>query len=123
MMRGDDIDHDVVLARVRALLDDDVAHIDENARQRLGHARRAAVASARVAPRWHGFAWPALALAAALVVWLGTNTSTTPLPAPAPSADVADYAQGLVVATEEDAAALDEDLEFYAWLDAQSQGG
>ena len=42
---------------------------------------------------------------------------------PAPSADVSEYAQGLVVATEDDAAALDEDLEFYAWLDAQSQGG
>jgi hypothetical protein len=89
----------------------------------LADARRAAVAQAHAAPRWRAFALPATALAAALALWLGTGTAPPPLPPPSPAADVTDYAKGLVVATEDDAGTLDEDLEFYAWLDAQAQGG
>ena len=107
------------LARVRAALDAG-STIDEATRNRLAAARRAAVAAAAPS-RWRAFAWPAAALAAALALAIGLHEPAPALPAPA--TDVADYARGLVVATEEDAAALDEDPEFYAWLEAQAQGG
>ena len=108
-------------ARVREALEAGLAGLDDTARARLAAARRAAVAAATPTSRWRTFAWPAAALAASLALWIGLREPAPALPPPA--TDVADYAQGLVVATEDDAAALAEDLEFYAWLETQSQGG
>ena len=111
------------LQRVREALDEGVSSLDDATRQRLADARRAAVAASQSGPRWRTFALPAAALAVALALAIGIRTSPAPLPAPAPTADVAEYAKALEVATESDATALDEDLEFYAWLDSQAQGG
>ena len=118
----DDIDP-ALAGSLRAALDEPTHAFDAPVRERLAQARRAAVAAASPAARWRSLAWPAAALSASLALWMGVRPSTPALPAPAPSTDVADYAHALVVATDDEAAAIDEDLEFYAWLDAQSQGG
>jgi hypothetical protein len=106
------------IARVRNRLDTQARDLDGATASRLNRARQAALAEAARGRR-PGWAWPAafataFALAAAVVVWRPAGE-----PAPLPSDITDDFA---LIAEGEDLA-LYEDLEFYAWLDAQQAAG
>jgi hypothetical protein len=107
-------------ARARAELDASVLALDAATLSRLNRARQRALDAARVphraAWRWTALATAACALVAALALWrLPPPALEAPLAMPA-AADMALIGDGSDLA-------LVEDLEFYAWLDAQSADG
>lgn len=97
--------------RVRAQLDDDAASLDAASASRLNRARQRALAE-RPRARWLRVAMPAFALAAAFALAVPLLRA----PSPAPQADSTEAFEVLVA---DDSLALYEDLEFYAWLDAE----
>ena len=107
-------------ARARAALEDSAQALDAATLSRLNRARQRALDAAR-APRRAGWRWTALAtaacaLVAALALW------RLPAPALAPPAQLPPAADLALIGDGSDLA-LVEDLEFYAWLDAQSADG
>lgn len=101
------------LARVRAQLDADAEGIDATTASRLNRARQRALAE-RPRARWLRIAVPAFALAAAFALAL-------PLLRTAPEAAQPANAEAFEMLASDDSLALYEDLEFYAWLDAEQQ--
>jgi hypothetical protein len=107
-------------ARARAELDASVAALDAATLSRLNRARQGALDAARRSRHgaWRGpvLAAGAFAAVAALALW------QLPRPAVAPGA-VAPLAEDLALVADGSDLELVEDLEFYAWLDAQSADG
>jgi len=104
--------------RVRTVLDQPNGELDAATLSRLNRARQAALAAAlgrRPLRAW----WPA-ALATAAVLAVAVVLVRIPEPA-TPAAPVA--AEDFEVIAAQDSLELYEDLEFYAWLDAQSADG
>ncbi|MBS0516853.1 MAG: hypothetical protein JSS16_15450 [Proteobacteria bacterium] len=105
------------------VLDDSIRDLDAATLSRLNRARQAALAQrhAHTAPAWllpAGFA-SACVLLLAVAAWQPHRRGETQQPAPvAAAADtVADEGD-----SEENSAEFYQNLEFYAWLDAQNKG-
>jgi hypothetical protein len=107
-------------ARARAELDASVAALDAATLSRLNRARQGALDAARATRhaswRWPGLAAGAFAAVVAVALW------QVPRPAVAPDV-VAPLADDLALVADGSDLELVEDLEFYAWLDAQSVDG
>jgi hypothetical protein len=106
--------------RTKRIFDDSVAALDAATRSRLTRARHRALEERQSARSRRASWWlvPAGSIAAAaLVVWL------TVWQAPAPSETVQQTALGdlEILLGEEDLEMLDEELEFYGWLEEQPE--
>ena len=116
MQRGGDPREDVLVAQLREQLEQSARDLDGATLSRLNRARQAALEAHRRAPhaRW---LWPAagaaaLACAFAFALWRPlVQPDAMPL-APVAAAD-------LELLAGETGIELYEELEFYAWLDAQ----
>ncbi|MBS0558164.1 MAG: hypothetical protein JSR27_12190 [Proteobacteria bacterium] len=116
--------------RAKALLDESVHGLDAATLSRLNRARQAALAQ-RGAPRRPGWAWmPAgLATACALLLAVGvwqarmphTATPTATPPSTAATQGASMNAADLDMIASDDNLEMMQDLDFYAWLDAQDQ--
>jgi hypothetical protein len=113
--------------RARELFDASVAGIDAPTRSRLNRARQHALEIAagerRVFRVWRtGFAAGAVAaiVLVAALLWRGPDQSAAPALGTQVAAESSSPALELVSANDEDLrlAAAEEDLEFYAWVDA-----
>ena len=106
------------LERSLALLDQSVDAIDASTLSRLARARQHALARRHSQRRiWIGFG--AVGAAAVLVLAFGmTRHAARPGVAPTPVASA--RAQADDIAIDDDNAELYDDLDFYAWLDAQT---
>lgn len=109
--------------RAKRVFDDSVASLDAATRSRLTQARFRALEEQTVAQRargWRRSLIPVGTVAAtALVAWLVVTQSRPPLP----SEDVQAAALGdlEILLGEEDLEMLDEELEFYGWLEEQPE--
>lgn len=109
--------------RTKRVFDDSVASLDAATRSRLTQARFRALDEQAGSARERGWRWallPAGTVAAtALVAWL----VVTQPPAPLASEDVQAAALGdlEILLGEEDLEMLDEELEFYGWLEEQPE--
>lgn len=103
-------------ARLRAVLEQSAQTLDAATLSRLNRARQAALAAAMPRQRWSlPLRWGvAFAASAMLAVVLLPALQTAPVAAPTSSEDFA------MIAAEVEPALL-EDLEFYAWLDSQTE--
>ena len=106
--------------RTKRVFDDSVAALDAATRSRLTQARHRALEERQLVRgrRASGWLLPAGSIvAAALVVWLTVWQS------PPPSATVQQTALGdlEILLGEEDLEMLDEELEFYGWLEEQPE--
>jgi ferric-dicitrate binding protein FerR (iron transport regulator) len=104
-------------ARLRAVLEQSAQTLDAATLSRLNRARQAALAAAAPSRRrWSGpLRWGiALAASAVLAVVVLPALQAPPVPAPTSSEDFA------MIAADVEPALL-EDLEFYAWLDSQTE--
>jgi hypothetical protein len=118
---SDDKSIDALEQRSKRVFDDSVAGLDAATRSRLNQARQKALAEA-VPARAQGWRWPlvpvgtlaAAALVALLVVWQGPPTTDTGLQA----TSLGDLE---ILLAEEDLEMLDEDIEFYGWLEEQPE--
>jgi hypothetical protein len=115
--------------QARHLLDESAQVLDGATASRLNRARQAALAQRRTgirAPRWYWSAGLATcALLLAVGVWQGRGTpSTTTAPIPiAASTDAGTvHADDLDLLASGDNLEMMQDLDFYAWLDAQDTG-
>lgn len=109
----------------RALLDESTQALDAATRSRLNRARQAALAQRR--PRWSATGWlPAAGLACSCALLLGVAVWTTlrspPHDAALPPAVAAMPASGAGDPIGDDSIEFYQDLEFYAWLDAEQDG-
>ena len=106
--------------RTKRIFDDSVAALDAATRSRLTQARHRALEERQV-DRGRRASWwwllPAGSIAAAALVWL------TVWHAPPPSETVQQTALGdlEILLGEEDLEMLDEELEFYGWLEQQPE--
>ena len=114
------------LQSARTLLDESTQALDAATRSRLNRARHAALAQRR--PRWRTTWWlPAAGLACSCALLLGVALWTT-LRAPIGAALPAQAGVAVPGPTAADALGGDDslefyqDLEFYAWLDAEQDG-
>jgi hypothetical protein len=111
--------HLVWIDQATQVLDDSVRDLDAVTLSRLNRARQTALAQQRSrAPR----AWllpaglaSACAMLLAVAVWLPRHRTETQASAPIVAVDDGD--------SEETSTEFYQDLEFYAWLDAQNKGG
>ena len=107
--------------RTKRVFDDSVAALDAATRSRLTRARNRALEQSGRGGRRREASWwllPAGSIgAAALVVWL------TVLQTPRPSETVQQSALGdlEILLGEEDLEMLDEEIEFYGWLEEQPE--
>jgi len=108
------------LERSLALLDQSVEAIDASTLSRLARARQHALARRHAQRRaWVGFG--AIGAAAVLVLAFGlTRHAARPGIAPTPAAPASAQADGDDIVVDDDNAELYDDLDFYAWLDAQT---
>jgi hypothetical protein len=107
--------------QVKRVFDESVAALDGATRSRLTQARHKALAERG---RKQRYAWrvalvPAgTVAAAALVAWLAMLQAP---PAPETGLQVASIADLEILLAEEDLEMLDEELEFYGWLEEQPE--
>ena len=118
--------HAALAARVRTGLEASAQALDGATLSRLNRARQRALDAAR-APRralvrWTALAATACVLVAAVALWRLPATPVAPTPASAP-ATAAPRVDDLALVAGGADLELVEDLEFYAWLDAQSADG
>lgn len=115
--------------RAKALLDESAQGLDGAALSRLNRARQAALAQ-RGARRRPGWAWmpaglaTACALLLAVGVWHARAPHTPALAVPQPVTAVQGgtvNAADLDMIASDDSLEMMQDLDFYAWLDAQDQ--
>jgi hypothetical protein len=105
--------------RTKAVFDDSVAALDAATRSRLTQARHRALDERRTVRSrgWGSAVMPAAAAATALVAWLVVWQSPP----------ASDAVQGTpltdleILLGEEDLEMLDEELEFYGWLEEQPE--
>jgi len=113
------------IERARALLDQSTDALDAATLSRLHRARRAALAQRRgMSRRWALGAGVAAAAALMLGLGLGLHRSgQTDRPTPAMTETAVFQPADIDVLTgDDDALDLYENLDFYAWLDAQDGG-
>jgi hypothetical protein len=106
--------------RTKRLFDDSVAGLDAATRSRLTRARHRAIeelAPAKVRWRWSLVPAGGVAVAAALAVLLFVQ----PRPQPVPGLQAAQIGDLEILFSEEDLQMLDEDIEFYGWLEEQPE--
>lgn len=103
------------LDRAVALLQQSADGLDAATLSRLNRARQAALAQPRRAMQ----VWWGVAAASAVVLALGLARHDPPLASPPLAAPGADIGAIDALATDEDNAEMVDDLDFYAWLDAQ----
>ena len=115
------------ISRTKVLLDESADGLDAATLSRLNRARRAALEHARprVARRWFlpaGLA-SACGLLLAVAVWHArAPADAARLPELPFSAGVSSNGADIDLVSSDDSLELYQDLEFYAWLDAQDQG-
>ncbi len=121
--------HDAAFAgRARDLLLDSVEHLDARTRSRLTQARHAALEQLQSSqPRglpMAGWLAPAGGLAAvviAVLVWLGMPTSTPVSQSVAVHAEAGSAAfDDLALMADAESLELAEEIEFYSWLEAET---
>ena len=116
---SDDVGNGEFERRTKRVFDDSVAGLDAATRSRLTQARHRALEE-RTAGRDRGWRWsliPAGALAAtALVAWF--TIGQVPVRDTVQSESLADLE---ILLGEEDIEMLDEELEFYGWLEEQPE--
>jgi hypothetical protein len=116
---NDDVDDSDLERRTKRTFDASVAALDAATRSRLTQARYRALEE-RKTGRGRGWRWsviPVGTVAAALVVWftVGQSPPTTDAVASAPLDDLE------ILLGDEDLEMLDEELEFYGWLEEQPE--
>ena len=110
-------DNEAWLERSLALLQQSADGLDAATLSRLNRARQAALAQSRHATRlWWGAAF---AGAFALVLALGVVRHDVAPVAPPPAVPSQDGGAIDALASDDDNAEMVDDLDFYAWLDAQ----
>jgi hypothetical protein len=121
MDMSDDVNSGSFERRTKRVFDDSVAALDAATRSRLTQARYRALEEAKVPARHRGWRWsliPAGTIAAtALIVWFTVwqGPPATDTVASAPLGDLE------ILLGEEDLEMLDEELEFYGWLEEQPE--
>jgi hypothetical protein len=119
---SDDANNSDFERHTKRVFDDSVAALDAATRSRLTQARHRALGEAKVG-RTRGWRWslvPAGTLAAmALVVWF-TVWEAPPATDAVASAPLDDLE---ILLGDEDLEMLDEELEFYGWLEEQPEFG
>ena len=110
------------IADARALLDQSAQSLDAATLSRLNTARHAALAQRQARPRWIGWL-PAAGLACSCALLLSVSLWSTHRlgDGAASGSHAAMTPSGEVEAGADDAIELYQDLDFYAWLDAQEQ--
>ena len=106
--------------RTKQLFDDSAGGLDAATRSRLNRARHRALEELQPSKvRWRWSLVPAggVAVAAALAVLVFVQ----PRPAPEPGLQAAQIGDLEILFSEEDLQMLDEDIEFYGWLEAQPE--
>jgi hypothetical protein len=117
---SDDLDNGDFERRTKRLFDDSVAALDGATRSRLTQARHRALEERKSArdTRWRWSLIPAGTLAAtALVAWFAV-WHRPPVSDDVQEAPLADLE---ILLGEEDLEMLDEELEFYGWLEEQPE--
>jgi len=111
--------HENWIERATALLDRSTEDMDASTLSRLNRARQVALAQRRIAPRrWTlgaGFAGAA-AIVFAIAIGLHRRVESPAHPAPTAPLQAADID---ILTSDDDSLDLYENLDFYAWLDAQ----
>lgn len=119
---SDDVGNSELERHTKRVFDDSVASLDAATRSRLTQARHRALEQ-RTAVRARGWRWsliPAATVAAtALVVWF--TVWQTPVIDTAATLQSAGLADLEILLGEEDIEMLDEELEFYGWLEEQPE--
>lgn len=132
-LKSDSFDQAAWIARARQLLDESARDLDAHTASRLNRARQTALAlRSRRSPRhWllpAGLASACAALLLAVAIWQPHHPAPSPLVAP-DTLDSTATPAGAVGATDADATPAEDtlefyqNLEFYAWLDAQGKDG
>ncbi len=103
------------LAKTVQQLDESARDLDAATLSRLNRARQAALAEVRHKRAGWSMWLPGLVMAMGLTLAIGLMLR----PATSPSMPAADPAQDFAMLSEADNLDMYEDLEFYAWLDAQ----
>ena len=122
-----ELDKDSWAGRARTLLDESAEGLDAATLSRLNRARQAALTQAlpRAARRWFlpaGMA-SACVLLLAVVAWHSQVPSgAARLPELPFTASASSAGSDIDLVSGDDSLELYQDLEFYAWLDAQDQG-
>ena len=110
--------------QAKMLLDQSAQGLDAATLSRLNRVRQAALARPRAAPRWFlpaGMA-SACGLLLAVVAWYGHVPSGGAAPIPPPlMAAASSNGSDIDLVSSDDSLELYQNLEFYAWLDAQDQ--
>lgn len=121
------LDKDSWASRARTLLDESAEGLDAATLSRLNRARQAALAQARprAVQRWFlpaGMA-SACVLLLAVVAWHSHGPAgAARLPELPFTASASSTGGDIDLVSSDDSLELYQDLEFYAWLDAQDQG-
>jgi hypothetical protein len=108
------------LERSLALLDQSAEALDAATQSKLTQARHAALAQPRLRARWIWGAAAACAVALVLAIGIAGRDLRT---VSAPPATAQDSAAIDALASDDDNLDMVEDLDFYAWLDAQQHDG
>ncbi|MBK6726808.1 MAG: hypothetical protein IPG63_06035 [Xanthomonadales bacterium] len=119
-MAEHDRDDDTWTQRIRSELETSARDLDAATLSRLNQARQQALQAAAT-PRPRAWLWPttlatAFSLALAIALWPQLVPEAVPVPTAALPDDFPMLAEG-------DGLELYEDLDFYAWLDAQPASG
>ena len=108
--------------RTKRLFDDSVAALDAATRSRLTQARFRALEERAGPARDRGLRWALVPVgtvaATALVAWF---VVTQPAPPPTEAVQAASLGDLEILLGEEDLEMLDEELEFYGWLEEQPE--
>jgi len=119
--------NDAWIAKARILLDESAAGLDAPTLSRLNRARQAALAGGRPRAVRSWFLPTGLAGVCVLLLAVAAWVSYTPpgaagLPVLPLTASASSNSSDIDLVSGDDSLELYQDLEFYAWLDAQDQG-
>lgn len=114
-------DEDPWTERIRQQLDHSARDLDAATLSRLNQARQAALQAAR-SPKPRPWLWPtAMATACSLALAVAIWPRVVPQPVPAPT--TASQPEDFTMLAGDEQLDLYQELDFYAWLDAQPQSG
>ena len=122
-----ELDKDSWAGRARTLLDESAEGLDAATLSRLNRARQAALAQARPRATHRWFLPAGLASACVLLLAVAAWHAQVPsgaarLPELPFTASASSAGSDIDLVSSDDSLELYQDLEFYAWLDAQDQG-